>query len=155
MANVIAARRLAVLSAVVVGAGLLAPVASAHHSHPIFYDMCTTVTVEGRVTRVQWKMPHSLLDVETDAGTTYHVEWMSAQALAGQARGAEGALTIGARVAVTAHPHRSGDAIRVSFPGLPGEPVPNTLDPAEIRRVDGSFTWALQPPAAPSNCGGN
>jgi hypothetical protein len=142
------------LLAVVIGTGMLAPAAMAHHSHPIFYDMCTTTAIEGRVTRVQWKMPHSLIDVETDAGATYHVEWMNAQALPRQASGAENALTIGARIAVTAHPHRTGDAIRISFPELPGEPVPNTVDPTEIRRVDGSFNWALQPPAAPPTCGG-
>jgi hypothetical protein len=147
------ARRLAVISAVVIGTGALAPVTSAHHSHPIFYDMCTTVRIEGRITRARWRTPHSLIDVQTDAGMTFHIEWMSAQALR-QASAAEDMLTIGTRVAVIAHPHRSAEAIRVKFPELPGEPAPNTVDPTVIRRVDGSFNWALPPPATPPDCGG-
>ncbi len=152
MTQLTTARRLAVLLAFVAGTGMLAPVASAHHSHPLFYDMCTTSAIEGRVVRVQWKMPHSLIDVETDTGTTYHVEWMSAQALPRQASGAEDALTVGTRVAVTAHPQRSAAAVRASFPQLTGEPVPNTVDPTQIRRVDGSFSWALPAAATPSDC---
>lgn len=153
MANVMTARRPVAYLAGVIASAVLVPAASAHHSHPIFYDMCTTVSIEGRVTRVQWKTPHSLVDVETDAGAIYHVEWMAEGALSRQASGAEDALTIGARVAVSGHPHRSGAAIRVSFPDLPGAPVPNTVDPIRIRRVDGSFSWMAQLPLTPPDCG--
>ena len=37
--------------------------ASAHHSHPYFYDQCKSITVEGSVESVQWKNPHTLIVV--------------------------------------------------------------------------------------------
>lgn len=44
---------------------------SAHHSHPAYYDQCKSVTVEGRVERIQWKNPHIWIDLKMDDGTTY------------------------------------------------------------------------------------
>jgi hypothetical protein len=126
----------------------------AHHSHQRFYDWCTTVTIEGRITRVEWKNPHSLIDVETNDGTTYHVEWTSAQILARQYNGAPpDALAFGARVVVIAHPARDADAVRASFPDWKGTSTPNTVDPAQIRRADNTFNWAPQS-ASPENCSG-
>jgi hypothetical protein len=130
------------------------PVASAHHAHQLFYDWCRNVSFEGRITRVEWKAPHSVIDVQTDEGMTYHVEFTSAQLLARQYNGAPPtALTVGARVAVLAHPARDGAAIRASVPDAKGDPVPNTVDPAQIRRVDNTFNWGTAPPATPLNCG--
>jgi len=45
--------------------------ASAHHTHQVFYDWCRSVSFEGRITRGEWKAPPSLIDVQTDDGTTY------------------------------------------------------------------------------------
>ena len=129
-------------------------VASAHHAHQVFYDWCRTVSFEGRITRVEWKAPHSVVDVQADQGTTYHVEMTSAQQLARQYNGTPpAALTIGARVAVIAHPARDGAAIRASAPDVTGDPLPNTVDPSQIRRVDGTFTWGTPDSATPINCG--
>ena len=33
--------------------------AYAHHSHPYFYDECKSITIEGRVERVEFKDPHT------------------------------------------------------------------------------------------------
>jgi hypothetical protein len=129
-------------------------VASAHHAHQVFYDWCRTVSFEGRITKVEWKAPHSVIDVQTDEGTTYHVEMTSAQLLARQYNGAPpAALAFGARVAVVAHPARDAAAIRASVPDAKADPVANTVDPAEIRRVDNTFTWEAAPAATPPNCG--
>jgi hypothetical protein len=130
------------------------PVTSAHHAHQAFYDWCQTISFEGRITRVEWKAPHSIVDVQADGGTTYHVEMTSAQQLARQYNGTPpAALAIGARIAVIAHPARDGAAIRASFPEVTDTPVPNTVDPAQIRRVDGTFTWGPSPAETPANCG--
>ena len=127
-------------------------VASAHHSHTQFYDWCRSLTIEGRVTRVQWKNPHSLIDVETDAGMTYYVELTSAQILARQYNGSPpDALTFGTRIVVSAHPMRDDAAIRASAPDWKGAAMPNIVDPAQIRRVDGTFSWTV---ASPPACGG-
>jgi hypothetical protein len=45
----------AVLAVVVVARGS----ASGHHSHPAFYDACTTLTIEGQIDSVQWKNSHA------------------------------------------------------------------------------------------------
>jgi hypothetical protein len=130
------------------------PVASAHHAHQLFYDWCVSVSFEGHITRVEWKAPHSVIDVQADDGTTYHVEMTSAQLLARQYNGARpAALTVGARIAVIAHPVRDGAAVRTTVPDLKTEPVPNTVDPEQIRRVDNTFNWGTRPPATPLNCG--
>jgi hypothetical protein len=133
-------------------------VASAHHSHMRFYDWCRSLTIEGRITRVEWKNPHSLIDVETDGGTTYHVEWMGVPNLARMYNGAPpAALAFGVRVVVIAHPMRDAAAIRAYFPEWTGTTTPNLVDPSQIRRVDNTFSWPAAPaatPQTPSDCGG-
>ena len=49
--------------------------AFAHHSHPLTYDWCKSVTVEGRVESVEYKNPHSIIVVRQDDGTAYTVDW--------------------------------------------------------------------------------
>jgi hypothetical protein len=43
--------------------------AFAHHSHPLTYDWCKSITVEGRVESVEYKNPHSIIVVRQDDGT--------------------------------------------------------------------------------------
>ena len=50
--------------------------AFAHHSHPLTYDWCKSITVEGRVDSVEFKNPHSIVVVRQDDGTAYTVDWM-------------------------------------------------------------------------------
>ena len=74
--------------------------AFAHHSHPLVYDWCKSVTVEGRVESVEYKNPHSIIVVRQDDGTAYTVDW---NALDGLTRNrilesAKGALAFGARL---------------------------------------------------------
>ena len=127
--------------------------ASAHHSHPLFYDWCTTLMIDGLITRIEWKNPHSLIDVEASDGTTYHVEWMGAQTLARQYTGSTpAALTVGVRVVIVAHPMRDAADIRASFPDWTGSTTPNLVDPAQIRRADNTFNWAPQASTPPSHC---
>ena len=48
--------------------------AFAHHSHPLVYDWCKSITVEGRVESVEYKNPHSIIVVRQDEGTAYTVD---------------------------------------------------------------------------------
>jgi hypothetical protein len=50
--------------------------AFAHHSHPLTYDWCKSITVEGRVESVEYKNPHSIIVVRQDDGTAYTVDWL-------------------------------------------------------------------------------
>jgi Family of unknown function (DUF6152) len=47
----------------------------AHHSHPYFYDECKSITIEGRVERVEFRDPHTWIVLVLDDGSTYTVDW--------------------------------------------------------------------------------
>jgi len=124
--------------------GTVASSAYAHHSHPYFYDQCKTVTIEGRVQRVEWKDPHTSIVVRVDDESLYTIDWDSLSALTRDRviGSAKGALAFGARVTVTGNPIRTATEIREHFPEFSNEVNPRTLDPQSIRRVDNGFSWA-------------
>ena len=124
--------------------------AHAHHSHPIFYDQCKTVTVEGRIERVEWKNPHIQIYLTLDDGTGYRVEWTSLQGLTnnGIAGPSQEALRFGARVVATGNPPREGAYVRSKFPSLEDyTPDPKSIDPLLIRRADDTWSWKVRDPA--------
>jgi len=132
--------------------GLCAAVfpAHAHHSHPIFYDQCKTVTVEGRVERVEWKDPHVQIYVTQDDGTTYRVEWASLRELTnnGIAGPAQRALEFGTRVVAMGNPSRDGEYVRAKFPEPKDyKPDPKSIDLILIRRADNTWNRKVRDPA--------
>ena len=149
-------RQQLVMLAVTLSIGMTASSAHAHHSHPYFYDECKSITIEGRVERVEFKNPQSLITLTVDDGTAYTVDWAPMSRLTDQRviGPAKAALVFGARVTVTGNRIRPVAQIREHFPDFTGDVNPNTVDPASIRRVGGDFSWALPPRANPPNCGG-
>jgi hypothetical protein len=142
--------------AVILPITTLASSAYAHHSHPHFYDECKSVTIEGQVERVEFKDPHTWVFLRLDDGTAYTVDWAGLRGLTnnGIIGPAKEALVFGARVVVTGNRIRESAQIRQHFPDFKSVVNPNTVDPSSIRRVDGSFSWALPPRANPPNCVG-
>ena len=134
----------------------IASAAYAHHSHPYFYDQCKSITIEGRVERVEFKDPHTWIFLRLDNGTAYTVDWAPLSRLTKDSTigPAKEALVSGARVVVTGNPIRTTAQIREHFPDFTRVVNPNTVDPRSIRRVDGSFNWALSPSPSPPNCDG-
>ena len=130
--------------------------AFAHHSHPLFYDWCTSITVEGRVDSVEFKNPHSIIVVRQDDGRAYTVDWMPVANLTrnGILESAKGALAFGTRVSVTGAPIRSAAEIQGFFPDFKGDVNPRTIDPWVIRRVGDTFSWALPQVPDPVKCAG-
>ena len=128
--------------------------AYAHHSHPYFYDECKSITIEGRVERVEFKDPHTLIVLRLDDGTVYTVDWAPLSRLTNTRviGPAKEALVFGARVVVTGNRIRDVAQIREHFPDFKSDVNPNTVDPSSIRRVGDSFSWALSPRANPPNC---
>jgi Family of unknown function (DUF6152) len=114
----------------------------AHHSHPLVYDWCKTLTIEGNVERVEYKDPHSHLLLRLDNGTLWTVDWNPLGGLrnSGRLDPAQKALAFGARIAVTGAPIRTLAEMRQHFPDYNTEPNPNTIDPASMRRVDDSWS---------------
>jgi len=142
--------------AVVLYLATLAPSAYAHHSHPYFYDECNSITIEGRVDRVEFKNPHTWIVLRLDDGTAYTVDWAPLSRLTNQGviGPAKESLVLGARIVVTGNRIRTAAQIREHFPDFKSEVNPNTLDPTSIRRVGDSFSWALPPRTNPPNCPG-
>ena len=68
-------RRNLVILAVTLYVAMAASSAYAHHSHPYFYDQCKSITIEGRVERVEFKDPHTWIVLRLDDGTAYTVDW--------------------------------------------------------------------------------
>jgi hypothetical protein len=128
--------------------------AYAHHSHPYFYDECNSITIEGRIERVEFKDPHTWIVLRLDDGTAYTVDWAPVSRLtsSGVIGPAKDALVFGARVIVTGNRIRPAAQIREHFPDFKSDVNPNTVDPSAIRRVGDSFSWALPPRANPPNC---
>ena len=129
---------------------------SAHHSHPLFYDQCKSVTIEGRVENIQWKNPHVWIDLTMSDGTTYHAEWTSLEGVTrnGGPGSAQDALTADARVVVTGNPVRDPARIRASYPAFKDDPDPRIVDVMQIRRMDDRWSWARPDGGTPPQCVG-
>jgi hypothetical protein len=149
-------RQKLVMLAVTLSISTLASPAYAHHSHPYFYDECKSITIEGRVERVEYKDPHTWVVLRLDDGTVYTVDWAPQSRLTSTRviGPAKEALVFGARVVVTGDRIRPVAQIREHFPDFTGNVNPNTVDPRSIRRVDNSFTWAMPPRTNPPKCDG-
>ena len=146
-----------VMLAVMLCTGAAASRAYAHHSHPIFYDPCKRMTIEGRIERVEFKDPHTSIVLTLDDGTAYFVDWAGLRGLStnGVIVAAKNALVSGARVVVTGDPIRPLAEIRAHSPDFTGAGVnPNTVDLISIRRVGDSFSYARPPAANPAKCDG-
>jgi hypothetical protein len=149
-------RQKLVMLAVTLSIATLASPAYAHHSHPYFYDECKSITIEGRVERVEYKDPHTWVVLRLDDGTVYTVDWAPQSRLTSTRviGPAKEALVFGARVVVTGDRIRPVAQIREHFPDFTGNVNPNTVEPRSIRRVGDSFTWALPPRTYPPKCDG-
>jgi len=149
-------RQKRVMLAVTLYLSFVASSADAHHSHPFFYDECKSITIEGRVERVEFKDPHTWIILKLDDGTAYTVDWAGLSGLTRTAviGPAKKALVFGARVVVTGNRIRTLAQIQQHFPDFTGNVNPNTVDPVSIRRVGDSFSWALPPRVNPPNCDG-
>ena len=142
--------------AVVLYLATLASSAYAHHSYPYFYDECKSVTIEGRVERVEFKDPHTWIVLRLDDRAAYTVDWAPLSRLTNQGviGPAKESLVLGARIVVTGNRIRTLAEIREHFPEFTSNVNPNTVDPTSIRRVGDSFSWALPPRTNPPNCPG-
>jgi hypothetical protein len=126
--------------------------ARAHHSHPAFYDECTSVTIEGEIESVQWKNPHVLIDLTTSDGKAYRADWTSVTALG---RRSIEPPKAGDRVVITGNPMRDVAAIRARFPSLTLEtPAKPVVDVVSIRGASGNWSWKRPEPEIAPSCGG-
>jgi hypothetical protein len=137
--------------------------AHAHHSYGMFFDLCQSVTIEGRVESIQWRNPHVWIDLKGDDATAYSAEWTSLTP--GGAGPAIDVLKPGDRLVITGSPVKDPTVKR--GPALPSNPDAALLrylavlrDPArrvvssltQVRRVSDGWSWGRTPGPTPPEC---
>ncbi len=98
----------------------MAPPPSAHHSRAMF-DVDTFISVEGVVTKVEWRNPHMwvTLDVPTPDGKTESWGFEGSGAASMVAAGiSPQILKVGNRVKIIAHPPRDDSQRTAEFMGM-------------------------------------
>src|SRR4051794_30226636 len=146
--------RLAARRHVLMAAGLIACVAAsakAHHSYGMFYDLCTSVSIAGQVERVQWKNPHVLIDVRTDAGDSYIAEWTDVLKLTRDWVSAD-MLKPGDRIEVTGSPKRPLETIDPAYRYLVAPTLKVVSALTQVRRTSDGWTWKRDPGPRPADC---
>jgi hypothetical protein len=100
----------ALLWAVLLGLILAGPPTYAHHSVGAEFDLNKRITLQGRVTKIEWMNPHVYLYVEVNAGgktANWACETAGPNTLARQGW-SRTSLKIGDRVSVVGYPARDG-----------------------------------------------
>ena len=114
------ARKTVGILTMLLGLVSLAPPLSAHHSRAMF-DIDTFISVEGVVTKVEWKNPHMwvTLDVPTSDGETESWGFEGSGAASMVASGiSPQILKVGNRVKIIAHPPRDKSQHTAEFMGM-------------------------------------
>lgn len=112
------ARRLGIAAAAV---ALMTPLgAAAHHSFAAHFKMDTFAEVEGRVTRVQWANPHTMIYLEDTGGEAWAIE--------------AGPINLLSRMGIEPDTIGVGDTIRAR--GNPGRRDPHSLWVSNILLAD-------------------
>jgi len=105
---------------------------SAHHSFAAFYRLDEIVEIEGEITEIRWRNPHTLFSVRTANGDIVEVESNSVSVLDRMGVGAD-LLSV-------------GDRIRVA--GQPARRSPDQMFATNVLLSDGTealFTWDAKP----------
>lgn len=100
---------------IVVGIGMAATAALAHHSFSATYDESKEVVIEGKIAQFLLRNPHSMLHVEVEEGgkpVRYTVEWAGASGLSGSGV-TRTTLRIGDVVQIRGNPGRNAAEARV------------------------------------------
>ena len=89
---------------------------AAHHSTPVNFDQSKEITIEGVLTEIAWRNPHSRfrVDVVGEGGST--AEWLAEMGGINIMRRAGFPMevfAVGDRITITGNPGRRGRAIRL------------------------------------------
>jgi len=105
-------KTLAIAFAVVCGLFLVSPgPVQAHHSVAAEFDANHLVTVTGTLTRIEWILPHSWInmDVKAEDGTTKQWSFLFPTEFRRQGAAVKGYLKVGGTLTVTAMVARNGE----------------------------------------------
>jgi hypothetical protein len=122
----------------------------AHHSYALFFDLCTSVTIEGRIDAVQWKDPHVYIELTLDDGTAHRAEWTSTQGLTRTGVAAD-TLKAGDRIVVTGSPWKDRALMEPATRALVSDPPPKLVSAlTQIRRASDGWSWGRD--SGPPDC---
>ena len=109
--------------------------ADAHHSFPATYSVNKIITIQGKVTQLLFRNPHSFLQVDAPnvSGEVqrWSLEWGGASQLSSQGV-VKDTLKVGDALIITANPARSTESSTRALMKT-------------ARKTDNSWTWGLQP----------
>ncbi len=127
--------------------------AHAHHSYGAFFDLCTSVTIEGRVDGIEWKDPHVFIALTTEGGTAYRAEWTSLRGLSNSGVTTD-ALKAGDRVVVTGSRLKDRALIDPALRALAPDPALKIVSAlTQVRRVSDGWSWRGSDGMPPPECG--
>jgi hypothetical protein len=143
-------RHAAIVLAAVLWACTWTPPVQAHHAYGLFFDLCRSVTLEGRVDAVQWKDPHVFLELTLDDGTTHRAEWTSTQGLARTGVAAD-TLKAGDRIVVTGSTWKDRALMEPATRALVSDPPARLVSAlTRIRRASDGWSWGRD--GGPPDC---
>jgi hypothetical protein len=106
--------------------------AAAHHSFAAFYNVNETIEIEGEISDIAWRNPHTLFSVRTSGGRVVEVESNSVSVLE--------------RMGVNADLLAIGDRVRVA--GQPARRSPDQMFGTNFLLPNGTealFSWSAEP----------
>jgi hypothetical protein len=122
----------------------------AHHSYALFFDLCQSLNVEGRVDTVQWKDPHVFIALTLDDGTVYRAEWTSPRGLSRTAVASD-TVKAGDRIVVTGSPWKDRALMAPATRALVSDPPPKVVSAlTQVRRASDGWSWTRESP--PPDC---
>ncbi len=126
-------KKLSVLA--IAGVLMFGMTADAHHSFPATYSINKIITIQGKVTQLLFRNPHSFLQVDAPnvSGEVqrWSLEWGGASQLSSQGV-VKDTLKVGDALIITANPARSTESSTRALMKT-------------AKKVDGSWSWGLQP----------
>jgi hypothetical protein len=133
-------------------AGSAASAVEAHHAYGSFFDLCKSLTIEGRIDSVQWKDPHVFMQLALDDATAYRAEWTSPAALSRSGLRAD-TLKAGDRIAVTGSTWKDRALMEPATRALVSDPPPKTVSAlTQVRRASDGWNWTRHGGGPPPDC---
>lgn len=95
---------------------------AAHHSTPVNFDQSKTITIEGVLTEIAWRNPHSRFRVAVTAEDGNTAEWLAEMGgiiIMRRAGFPVDVFALGDRITITGNPGRRGRSVRLREVVLP------------------------------------
>jgi hypothetical protein len=115
-----------------------------------FFDLCQSLSLEGRVETVEWKDPHVFIALTLDDGTVYRAEWTSPRGLS-RTGVASDTVKAGDRIVVTGSQWKDRALMAPATRALVSDPPPKVVSAlTQVRRASDGWSWTRE--GGPADC---